>query len=225
MGRPTAFYLGKLQDALALDPLTAYSSVLVPFFAEHPYTHLTLLTKSTNVSWLLNLPHKGHTILSWSLNPPDMSKLFEENVPSIEKRLEAMNRSALAGYPVRAVLMPLIPVKGWREIYPTFIRYLVSAIPLQRLTLGGICSYKAARTLMENKLGLNNSISENLENQESHDGRNRYSTLLRDEIYQVIIKVVKELRPDLKIALCLEDEKLWKSTGLESNLGQCNCVL
>lgn len=29
--QPTAFYLGKLQDGLALDPLTAYSTVLVPF--------------------------------------------------------------------------------------------------------------------------------------------------------------------------------------------------
>ena len=34
--KPTAFYIGKLQDALALDPLTAYSTVLIPFFAAHP---------------------------------------------------------------------------------------------------------------------------------------------------------------------------------------------
>ncbi len=33
--KPTAFYVGKLQDALALDSLTAYSTVMIPFFAEH----------------------------------------------------------------------------------------------------------------------------------------------------------------------------------------------
>lgn len=35
--RPTAFYLGKLQDPLALDPLTAYSTTLVPFLPSIPW--------------------------------------------------------------------------------------------------------------------------------------------------------------------------------------------
>jgi spore photoproduct lyase len=225
LGRPIAFYLGKLQDALTLDPLTAYSTVLVPFFAEHPFARFTLLTKSTNVNRLLELAHKKHTILSWSLNPPEISKTFEENVPNIDERLEAMSKVASTGYPVRAVIMPITPVKGWQDTYSKFIRYLIGNVPLQRLTLGGICSYKAARALMETKLGPNNAISINLENAESPDGRNRYSTSLRDEMYKNIIKVAQELRPDLKIALCLEDEKLWKSTGLERNMGCCNCVL
>ncbi len=33
LGEPTAFYLGKLQDGLALDRLTGYSRQIVPFFA------------------------------------------------------------------------------------------------------------------------------------------------------------------------------------------------
>ncbi len=48
---------GKLQDSLALDPLTAYSTVLVPFFAEHPWARLTLLTKSakSTASWIWSI--------------------------------------------------------------------------------------------------------------------------------------------------------------------------
>jgi hypothetical protein len=42
--QPTAFYLGKLQDALALDPLTGYSRRIVPFFARHKYALRTFLT-------------------------------------------------------------------------------------------------------------------------------------------------------------------------------------
>jgi spore photoproduct lyase len=225
IGRPTAFYLGKLQDALALDPLTAYSTVLVPFFGEHPFARLTLLTKSTNINRLMEMEHKGHTILSWSLNPPEVSELFEENVPSIEERLEAMNKVTSVGYPVRVVIMPIVPIQGWQMIYSKFVRSLVKAIPLQRVTLGGICSYQAARVLMENKLGSNNTISVNLRNSESPDGRNRYPTSLRSEMYMNIIKAAQELQPNLQVALCLEDEILWKSTGLENNMGHCNCVL
>lgn len=223
--KPAAFYLGKLQDSLALDPLTAYSSVMVPFFAEHPYARLTLLTKSTNVDRLLGLKHKGHSILSWSVNPPEISRVFEENVPGIEERLEAMLKAASAGYHIRAIMMPIIPVAGWQNIYSSFTRHLVEAIPLQRLTLGGICSYKVARALMEVKMGSHNSISINMERLESPDGRNRYSASLRTKMYRHIIAVAKKHRPNLEIALCLEEEALWRNSGIETNQGHCNCVL
>lgn len=226
LGKPTAFYIGKLQDALALDPLTAYSSILVPFFAEHPYARLTLLTKSTSIERLIKLRHRGHSILSWSVNPPEICRIFEENVPAIKERLEAMRRVALAGYPVRAVMMPIIPVEGWLDIYAAFTQRLVETIPLERLTLGGICSYKAARWLMESKLGLYNPISINTDGTQScQDGRARYSASLRQEIYSQIIKVVRCVRPGLEIALCLEDKELWQETRLENNLSRCNCVL
>lgn len=224
---PTAFYLGKLQDALALDPLTAYSAVLVPFFAQHPYARLTLLTKSTNIDRLLELEHRGHTILSWSVNPPEVCNIFEENVPSVEERLEAMCRVVSSGYPVRAVMMPIIPVEGWQGIYTRFTEHLVRTIPLQRLTLGGVCIYKGARNLMERKMGLDNAISTHIKGtcQGVGDGRARYSQALRSEVYSLIIETVRRLRPELELALCLEESELWHRTGLEAHMGHCNCVL
>jgi spore photoproduct lyase len=122
-------------------------------------------------------------------------------------------------------MMPVIPVEGWLKIYTEFTRYLLESVPLQRFTLGGICSYKAARALMEKKLGSRNPISTNIENVPSSDGRSRYSTSLRAEIYTHIIEKARDLRPDLEIALCLEEKNLWKSSGLENNRGHCNCVL
>ena len=227
LGQPTAFYLGKLQDPLALDPLTAYSTVLVPFFAEHPYACLTLLTKSGNVDRLLELEHRRHTILSWSVNPPEICEMFEENVPSMEKHLEAMQRVTSAGYPIRAVMMPIILVEGWQDIYTKFTRRLLKEVPIQRLTLGGICIYRGARKLMEQKIGSNNPISRNIENlpHKIGDGRARYSQALRREVYSIIIKAVRRLQPELELALCLEEKKLWRTLGLEECIGRCNCVL
>jgi spore photoproduct lyase len=225
--KPTSFYIGKLQDPLALDPLTAYSTILVPFFAEHPYARLTLLTKSANVDRLLELEHRGHTILSWSINPPDICEMFEENVPSMEERLEAMRRTASAGYSIRAVMMPIIPVDGWQNIYTTFTKCLLEAVPIQRLTLGGICIYRGARKLMERKIGSDNPISNNIEPiwHKAGDGRARYSQTLRREVYSIIIKAARHLRPELELALCLEEQELWQNLGLEGNIGRCNCVL
>lgn len=101
MGKPTAFYVGKLQDGLALDPLSGYSRVIIPFFARHPFARLTLLTKATCVENLLGLDHNGHTFLSWSLNPEGICGQFEANTPPVEERLKAMQRCVAAGYPIQ----------------------------------------------------------------------------------------------------------------------------
>lgn len=226
LGKPTAFYLGKLQDALALDPLTAYSAVMVSFFARHPYARFTLLTKSVNVAILLGLDHKGHTILSWSVNPPEVCNIFEGNVPSVEERFEAMRRVAECGYPVRAVMMPIIPIENWEDIYIAFTKKLLQTVPIQRLTLGGICIYRGARQLMEEKMGRNNDISAHIENfQVSGDGRARYPQTLREKAYSVINETAHRVRPELELALCLEEKELWQKMGLERYLGDCNCVL
>jgi len=224
---PTAFYLGKLQDSLALDPLTAYSTVLVPFLAEHPWARLTLLTKSAHVDRLLDLEHLGHTILSSSVNPPEVSAMFEENVPSIDERLEAMRCVAERGYPVRAIMMPIIPIDGWQEAYTRFTARLLETIPVQRLTLGGICIYPSARDLMEKKMGVRNVVSEHIAatSPGAADGRARYSRDLRHEVYSLIIESARRLRPGLEIALCLEERALWERTGLAGSIGRCNCRL
>lgn len=55
--RPTSFYLGKLQDSMALDSLTGYSRLLVPFFAEQKHARMVMLTKCADVDNLLDLEH------------------------------------------------------------------------------------------------------------------------------------------------------------------------
>jgi spore photoproduct lyase len=226
LGKPTAFYLGKLQDGLALDPLTAYSTVLVPFFARHPYARQIVLTKSSDVSRLIGLEHSGKTILSWSINPPEMAAQAEENAPSVELRLAAMAQCAAAGYPVRAVMMPMVPIENWEGIYRDFVRRLLGVAPIQRLTLGGICSYPAARRLMEGKWGPANVVSGNFATgRASEDGRCRYDPALRERMYRLVIQAAKELLPNLEIALCLEEPALWRATQLQENIGRCNCCL
>jgi spore photoproduct lyase len=222
---PTAFYLGKLQDGLALDPLTGYSRIMVPFFAQQKYARLTLLTKSANVDNLLDLNHQGHTVLSWSLNPPEISDAFELNIPSPDERIAAMQKCADAGYPLRAVIMPIIPMEGWQNIYTQFLENLLESVPLDRITLGQICSYSGALQLTERKLGRDNLISKMLEKDKSRDGRVRFPVKLRIEVYRYLISAIKKLQPQLQIGLCLEEKGIFTALGMENSIGCCNCVL
>ncbi len=227
IAKPTAFYLGKLQDGLALDPLTGYSRELVRFFADHPYARMTLLTKSDEVANLLGLNHREHTILSWTLSPPEVWTIFEPGTPSPDERIDALRRCADAGYPVRAVVMPLIPLPDWRGIYSRFIRALLSRVPLQRLTLGSVCIFRPAQDLMERRLGRNNAISESLRKAGAGlaDGRSRFDGDLRIRMYQHLAGVIRELRPDLTIGICLEEICVFNAVGRSVSKGKCNCVL
>jgi len=207
-------------------PLTAYSTVLVPFFAKSEFARQVLLTKSAEVDRLLGLDHGGHTILSWSVNPPEISSRFEESTPSMDERIQAMQKCSAQGYPVRAVLMPIIPAPDWEDIYARFIRRLLSEVNLQRLTLGGICIYQNAKRLMDKKLGEKNEVSANLMNEKKGaDGRVRYRVELRVKLYAQVIQVARTIKPDLEIALCLEEPAVWKALKLEAARGRCNCVL
>lgn len=225
--RPTAFYLGKLQDGMALDPLTGFSRILVPFFAEHPYARLTLLTKSPSVENLLTLKHRGNTILSWTLNPSTIGEEFESQTPAVQERIEAMHQCIEAGYTVRAMIMPIIPVEQWRILYSDFLHELLVRIPVQRITLGGICSYRSARLLMNQKLPFANAISRNLVDSGNNqsDGRIRYSYDTRIQIYSYLIQTIRQVRPDLEITLCMEERSVIETVQLSSTIGHCICPL
>ena len=146
IGRPEAFYLGKLQDGMALDPLTGYSRTMIRFFAEHPFARLRILTKSAECKNVLDLDHRGHTVICWSLNPPAVRRAYEVNTPPVEQRIRAMQQCAEAGYPVRVMLMPIIPMPRWQEFYDELLGQLLARVKPDRITLGGICSYPRSKT-------------------------------------------------------------------------------
>jgi DNA repair photolyase len=209
--RPTAFYLGKLQDGLALDPLTGYSRQIIPFFAEHPTARMTLLTKSADVSNLLDLDHRGHSILSWTVNPAAIITAFEKNTPSLEERLQAMAACASAGYPVRAVVMPIIPIPDWPSIYEDFLQDLLLRVPLARITLGSICSYPHALRLTECHLGQDNAISTQIERSargqcstdrcNTTDGRIRFPAKVRKNVYRRLLETIRCIASNLEIGV------------------------
>lgn len=228
LGREEAFYLGKLQDGMALDPLTGYSRTMIPFFADHPHARLRVLSKCADFDNVLDLDHRGHTVLCWSLNPAAVRKDYELITPPIDDRLAAMRKCAAAGYPIRVMLMPIIPIPDWQRHYDELLEELLTQVKLDRLTLGGICSYGPALQIMEAKLGKGNLISRSLMvlANPPGDGRTRYPVAMRAAIYEHLLGTIRRLRPELTCALCMEDPALARDLGLgDSNVGRCNCIL
>ena len=110
----------------------------------------------------------------------------------------------------------------WPAVYEAFLRELLSRVPLQRLTLGGICSYPNARRLMETKLGPDNAISAALDRHGNRqgDGRIRYPLARRLDMYHHLISVTRTVAPELQIGLCLEELPVFESLGMTSAMGR-----
>ena len=138
-----------------------------------------------------------------------------------------MEAAAEAGYPVRAVVMPILPIAGWEAIYHEFLADVLSRVRLQRITLGSICSYPQAIRLTEQKLGRQNPISAQLERRQDRmsDGRTRFPRELRESVYRHLLDVIRQEDAEVEIGLCLEEPSMFDSLDLGDSIGRCNCVL
>ena len=218
LGRVEAFYLGKLQDGMALDPLTGYSRVMISFFAHHPYARLRVLSKCADFNNVLDLEHQGSTVLCWSLNPAAVRKDYELITPPVEGtpsdhpstcrgRLPDPS-DADADHPPSRLAAALRRVVG---------ASCLTQVRLDRITLGGICSYGPALQIMESKLGKENLISRSLTvlDNSPGDGRTRYPIEMRAGHLRHLLRDDSPVRsPELTCALCMEDVTLARDLGL-----------
>jgi DNA repair photolyase len=165
-------------------------------------------------------------ILSWSLTSEDAWRRFEPGTPSPTERMAAMRRCAAAGYRIRVVLMPILPIPGWLDGYAAMLDDLLKSVPIERITLGSLCSFPNALRLTNAKLGTENPIQELLSTGgRCADGRFRFSRELRAECYRRLVSLIRYCCADLPVGLCLEERPVFESVGLSSNIGTCNCIL
>lgn len=231
-GRAQLLSAGESSDSLALDPLTGLASELVPLFArqddgllfpkERPHK-LLLVTKSTNIAGLLSMKEKKNTIVSFSLNAPEISARFEHGAPHPYERLAAAVACKSAGYEVRLRVDPIVPVKEWREWYRPLTERMKSAFdgyPL-RVTLGTIRHNPGLRECAGDR-GRNASVFDYATSQDGSDGRYRVPQDRRVAVYAWFRDV---LGPAVNIALCKETVDVWEQVGLLRGNPGCNCAL
>jgi len=89
---------------LASDPLTVepYGGGLaraIEYFAQQEHGRFRFVTKYRDVDSLLELEHRGHTEVRFSINSRYVTERFEPGVPPNSDRIRASARVAESGYP------------------------------------------------------------------------------------------------------------------------------
>jgi len=222
--KPSVFNSGELTDSFA------YPSIMekiIDEFEKQNKHKLLLLTKSSNVGFLIQKPKK-QIIVSFSINAPIASKRWERKTAPPEMRIQSAKKVSEIGYETRIRIDPIFPIPNWRKKYGNLIEYLLSKLTPERITLG--TPRGLAKTLMFSKdLSWAKFFDEYSE--KSGWGK-KINPSLRKEIYLFFFDKLSELGFNKsKIALCKENFDLWKDLELDPGKYpdwkncKCNCVV
>lgn len=202
---------GELADSLALDHLTGYSAPLVEFFSRQKNAVLEFKTKSDVVDSLLQLDHRGRTIVSWSLSPPFIQQREEHKTASVAERLQAAQKCVAAGYPVAFHLDPLVHYPAWRKDYQALVEAAFQQIPARSIawiSLGSLRLTAELQRLMRQRFP--GSILPLGELVPSGDGKLRYFKPIRVQMYREIRGWIGRRSPRTPVYACMEREDVWR---------------
>ena len=205
---------GELTDSLVFDHLTDLSLELVPLFARLPNAVLEFKTKDCEVDNLLTLRHEhgGKTVVSWSVNAPEVVEQDEALTASLEQRMNAAALVAEAGYRVGLHFDPLVFYPGWKEGYCATIRYIFSRIDAENIAWISIAPLRyhpeqqeiMLRRFPESRLPL-------VENFLAKDNKLRIFQPLRFEMLRFIWKELHAVRAGMPVYMCMESPAAWRS--------------
>ena len=219
-------------DCLPLEPEYGVCADLVRHFAGKPDRYIILFSKSDNVDFLLDLEHRGHTIMLWTLSTPTVSRRIEVDTATTEERIEAAGKCQQAGYPVRFKFKPIVPIRRWREEATEMLEMLFDAVRPDNLSMEMLFfrSVEELKQMFDGEL-FDPAFIRMMEQHEAAGGmQDEYKVIppdFRVEVYQHYANEVRRLSPETPLSLCAEAHAVWQK--LTPLLGQnrdnfvCNC--
>lgn len=127
------FYSGYDCDSLALEPVSEFCDFFLPLFRDRPESVLEIRSKSTQVRRLLDVEPMANCVIAMSFSPRAASERWEHKVPAIDKRLEALARLQVAGWPIALRFEPVIAESGAEQSYFELFEQVFTVLDAQRL--------------------------------------------------------------------------------------------
>jgi spore photoproduct lyase len=199
------FSTGELADSLAIIPPLLEPAL--EYFPKQSKKYLLLLTKSTNIKFLLDRHPNPQVIVSFSVNAPPISEKFEKGAPNPDHRVQAALELKKMGWRVRIRLDPIILEDGV-GVYEGICRKVADLEP-ELVTIGTLRQYPGLYRFARHAPRKDLCRAE--------DGRMRYSFSARLKTYEQIQQWL-----GFQPALCKETKDMWKALGW--HFQGCNCT-
>jgi spore photoproduct lyase len=104
-------------DLMAIENITGFLHKWVEVAARNENLKIEIRTKSANFRLLKDIYCIDNIILAWTLSPDKIIEEFEENTPSLEKRLKSICDAIDNGWRVRVCFDPILYVENWSVLY------------------------------------------------------------------------------------------------------------
>lgn len=122
------FEIGSNSDLILENEITENLDWTITEFAKKEKGFITFPTKFDMVNSLLDLDHRGRVIFRMSVNPQKYISRIELGTSSLDKRIDALNKMADAGYITGILIAPVILLEDWREQYSGLIDILAERL-------------------------------------------------------------------------------------------------
>lgn len=203
---------GELSDSLALDSITHLSKKLIPFAADQKNLLLELKTKTDQVQNLLDLDHRGKTIVSWSVNPQKYIEQEELKCSSLDNRLKAARDVADAGYPIGFHFDPILNFENWEENYGDLVKRLKSDFrsgEIAWISIGSLRYTPRLKKIIQERFPKSRLLYGELF--AGADGKVRYFREIREGLYKHVKSMLDQAFPEVPNYLCMETKKVWEN--------------
>ena len=125
---PGYFFSGYDCDSLALEPITGFVGYALPLFAGLADAYLELRTKSTQIRGLLEREALPNCVVAYSLSPRSLAQALEHGAPSLERRLDAIEKLQRQGWPIGLRFDPLIYCHDYEAVYGAFFEQVFARV-------------------------------------------------------------------------------------------------
>jgi spore photoproduct lyase len=204
---------GEFMDSLALEHLTDFASLVLPFFRSRPGLVLELKTKTVHIEPLLRLDHGGAYIISWSLNTADIVAAEEHGAADLAERIEAAKKVIACGYRVAFHFDPMIYHEGWEQGYRAMVGMLAENIPPESIawvSIGALRFMPQLKGIAQRRFPATRIYTG--EFLPGMDGKMRYLQELRLEMFTKMAGWLTDLLPGVFVYFCMENELSWKTS-------------
>lgn len=122
------YEIGSNSDLILENAFTGNLSFTIENFAKTQKGFLTFPTKFVVPDSVLNLEHRGRTMIRISVNPSEIINKIEKGTSSLKARLNSLVSLYDAGYPVGILIAPVVFYGNWQRLYEELLTEL-SALP------------------------------------------------------------------------------------------------
>lgn len=122
------YYSGYDCDSLALEPISHFCQYFLPLFKDNPNAVMEIRTKSTQVRGLLEETALPNVITAMSFASEIATERWEDKVPSLSKRLDALVKLQAKGWPIALRFEPVVFSKTVVEEYKALFEKVFSAL-------------------------------------------------------------------------------------------------